>query len=69
MRTNLEHRGGGGMNFRTHYTINGSDDYFDLKGNTVDEIRELLAPEMQKRNLDAVANNCWSEAMEVGDEG
>jgi len=49
------------MEFKIHYTINGTDDYFLLSGETLADITILAKKEMNKRGLEGEKNNLWSE--------
>ena len=49
------------MTYRIHYNIGAFEDYYDLEGDTIKEIKAQNKIEMEKRNLDSVKNNCWAE--------
>lgn len=45
--------------FRIHYNVNGSTDYIDISGETIEEIRIKVGKELAKRDVDP--NDSWSE--------
>jgi hypothetical protein len=49
------------MTMKIHYTIGGYEDCYTLSADTIEEILEKNKVEMEKRGLDAVKNDCWSE--------
>lgn len=51
------------MTFRVHFTIDGFDDYIDIEGDDIEEIREKAKIEEEKRGLDIDKNNLWSEEL------
>lgn len=49
------------MKFNIHFTKNGIDDFFNVEGNTVEEVETIVAEEKIKRGLDDLLNDMWSE--------
>lgn len=49
------------MKFRLHFEINEIDDYIDVEGETIEEIKEIAYFEMDRRGVDV--SQCWSEAL------
>ena len=49
---------------KIHYEIGDYEDSLILSGDSVEEIKEKVVSEMQRRGLDADKNNCWSETLE-----
>ena len=49
------------MKFRIHFEIGEHQDHFDIEGETIEEVREIAKGETDKRGLDEVKNNLWSE--------
>ena len=52
------------MVFEIHYTINGTDDFFVITGDSIKEIRQKAKEETDRRNLDQQKNNLWSRQLE-----
>jgi hypothetical protein len=51
------------MKFRIHFEIGEYQDYIDIEGETIEEIKEIAKSETDKRGLDEVKNNLWSEQL------
>ncbi|NHZ85831.1 MAG: hypothetical protein GWP19_08115 [Planctomycetia bacterium] len=55
------------MEFKIHFTHKGEntvddvEDYFIIKGDTLENIRNKANAETKRRNLDMDINNVWSE--------
>lgn len=49
------------MKFRIHYEIDGFQDCVDIEGEDIDDIKGKAKHETEKRGLDEVKNNLWSE--------
>jgi len=47
--------------FRIHFTINDTEDYFIVSGDTLEEVREKVSKETLNRSLSPDKNNMWSE--------
>ena len=47
--------------FKIHYEINDYHDYFIIQGETIEEVKINVKIEADKRELDPVKNNIWSE--------
>ena len=51
------------MKYRIHFTIDEYEDYFDIEGETIEELRIIAAREEAKRGLTEHKNNLWSEKL------
>lgn len=49
------------LKFRIHYEIEDWKDHIDIGGETIEDIKEIANKELEKRGLDVVKNNVWSE--------
>ena len=49
------------MKFRIHFDKQGFQDFYEITGNTIEDIKNKNDKEMLKRGLDSKLNNCWSE--------
>ena len=47
------------MTFRIYYTVNGVEDYFDISGETIEEIRDKANDLVKARG----GSNPWSKAL------
>ncbi len=47
--------------FRIHFTINDTEDYFIVSGETIEEVRIKTKVETKKRGLDQIKNNIYSQ--------
>ncbi len=47
--------------FKIHFTINNTDDYFIVSGETLEEIKKSVVEESLKRGLSQESNSMWSE--------
>lgn len=53
------------MTFKIHFTINGTQDYFIVSGETLEEVRIKTKEETNKRGLDQIKNNLYSQDVSV----
>lgn len=61
--------GGGGMRFRIHFEHrDGSEDYFDVCGDTLESIRVEAGKELFKRTGSVEPVGCWAEQLSRGAE-
>lgn len=51
------------MKIKMHYTVNDFKDSIVIFGETVEDIQAQVKIEMEKRGLDEVKNDCWSEEL------
>ena len=49
------------MKFRLHFEYKDFEDYIDIKGETIEEIRQVAFREMNRRGVDT--SQCWSEEL------
>lgn len=50
------------MIFRIHFSYEHVDDYIDIEGSTIEEIKYQAFKEMNKRGVDTA--ECWSEKLQ-----
>lgn len=51
------------MKFRIHFTRTGTEDFFDIEGESIEEIKESSKKEISRRFLTEEKNNLWSEEL------
>jgi len=52
------------MKFRIHFEHNdGTEDYFDVSGETLEQVRDIANKELFKRTHNAIAPVAWSEEL------
>jgi len=51
------------MKFRIHFEIGEYQDFIDIEGETFEEIKETAKTETDRRGLDELKNNLWSEEL------
>jgi hypothetical protein len=51
------------VKIKINYEVNGYSDSYILESDTVEEIKTLNRIEMEKRRLDEIKNNCYSEVI------
>jgi hypothetical protein len=48
------------MEFKIYFTIDGTEDYFIVEADTIEELKQLAEQECIKRNLTVDKNNLYS---------
>lgn len=51
------------MKFRIHYTVNGSQDSFDVSGETIEDVSKKALGGLASRGLDTDKVEPWSEEL------
>lgn len=51
------------LKFRIHFEVGEYQDSIDIEGKTIEEIKKIAKSETDKRGLDEVKNNLWSEKL------
>jgi len=51
------------MKFRIHFEIHNNTDFFEVEGDTIEEIREKADSFFTQRGLTAEETNAWSEEL------
>lgn len=52
------------MKFRVHFSSSdGTEDYFDIVGETIEEVRKIAGQELFKRTGSIQGGNAWSEPL------
>jgi hypothetical protein len=52
------------MTFRVHFSVDDYEDFFNVSGNTIDEIKTKVNEFLLLRGLSQNENNMWSEKLE-----
>jgi len=51
------------MKFRIHFEIGEYQDFIDIEGETIEDVKEIAKTETERRGLDEQKNNLWSEKL------
>lgn len=51
------------MKVKVYFTVFNHQDYFIVEGENVEEIKEKVKKEMEKRDLHIVLNDMWTEVI------
>jgi len=52
------------LKFRIHYTLEGTEDSFEVEEETIEEIKIAAKEQTDKRFLNEKEHNLWSEKIE-----